>query len=892
MPKIRSTQRTVQVSTPRLTPPSTAGFGASGRATQQLGNEISKFAGVFDAFAKAEEKNQAANLQSDFYQLQIDSDKQLADFGNEHKGDGNSYFQGAGSIFDNNGQKFVDKYSGNSKLQTRAKTMVQGAKVQYQRKAIAKGQQIQHDRAIIKSTEISASIRGGMLTPENLKEGGIGIVREASDKYFKIVDGLPLSETAKMAAKQNFVKRSAKDVEQFADTGALMKWRDEIGKKLEKEGGQKETSNLTPDEVKRLEQETGLKKGSGEHLEDRGWPVEHNDPRAKKYRKIEGEILSSKVTTKISVNLPKNNVGKALHEASTKHNLDPGLVGQIAKIESNYNPNAKNPRSSARGLGQFINSTARRYGLKNDGTDSVEAQATALAAYTRDNISGFKAKVGRDPSPGEVYLAHFAGLGRAIAIGRAPANARISSILSQKAINANKSILQGKTVGQVRAWAARKMGSVKPVVATEPQSLDMQIAGAINWKNVEKRHEAEVTQQVVQQVKGKPAVEQELMRDTLHDLQEKSPQNKEVAIRLKAVEDYQKKQTKGLKNDPLKFADDEGVVDVPSLIGQKDIMKSIGERVDLAHKVSDIYQTEPRYLRQEEKAFISKHVNELPANEKLEFLALLDKGAKGKTSKILSELNDVDPNLAHVGGLMLSGRNEAATLAMQGMDIMADKSLKAVTESIKTSDVTAAFNEVIGNAFGPDTIKAAGPFIGTAKAIAATLMVQGGKTSQEAIEEGLRMATGQKEIDGEQYGGVIEFNDQKILIHPDHKADDVLNLFDLLTSGSTESQAGRGVIKRSLFSDPRGAFDFFLRKDGINPTSPVTHRPVTAEDMHDAQFVSVGPGKVLILIDGVPLKDTRSAQNLGNGMQAYTQDYVLDLSQNLGELVDLIDLER
>ena len=65
-------------------------------------------------------------------------------------------------------------------------------------------------------------------------------------------------------------------------------------------------------------------------------------------------------------------------------------------------------------------------------------------------------------------------------------------------------------------------------------------------------------------------------------------------------------------------------------------------------------------------------------------------------------------------------------LAMQGMEIMKDKSLKDITERVKGADVSAAYSNYFGNTFGPDSLKAAGPFLSTAKSIATTAkMVQG-----------------------------------------------------------------------------------------------------------------------------------------------------------------------
>jgi hypothetical protein len=57
------------------------------------------------------------------------------------------------------------------------------------------------------------------------------------------------------------------------------------------------------------------------------------------------------------------------HEA--KYGLPKGYLKRTAQIESAMNPNAKNPRSSAGGLFQFINATAKDYGLTNRDRKSV-----------------------------------------------------------------------------------------------------------------------------------------------------------------------------------------------------------------------------------------------------------------------------------------------------------------------------------------------------------------------------------------------------------------------------------------------------------------------------------------------------------------------------------------
>lgn len=89
---------------------------------------------------------------------------------------------------------------------------------------------------------------------------------------------------------------------------------------------------------------------------------------------------------------------------------DPYLY-RLAQVESNLNPNARNPNSSAKGLFQFVDATADAYGV----TDpfNVDQQVDAVNRFTEDNRGSLKRALGRDPSPGELYLAHQQGAGGA-----------------------------------------------------------------------------------------------------------------------------------------------------------------------------------------------------------------------------------------------------------------------------------------------------------------------------------------------------------------------------------------------------------------------------------------------------------------------------------------------
>lgn len=78
------------------------------------------------------------------------------------------------------------------------------------------------------------------------------------------------------------------------------------------------------------------------------------------------------------------------------------------------------------------------------------------AAYAADN-GQVLSKAGFDPTPGNSYLAHFAGPQGAVKVLSADPNAPVASILGEAAVKANP-FLQGMTAADLQAWASRKMG--------------------------------------------------------------------------------------------------------------------------------------------------------------------------------------------------------------------------------------------------------------------------------------------------------------------------------------------------------------------------------------------------------------------------------------------------
>lgn len=145
-------------------------------------------------------------------------------------------------------------------------------------------------------------------------------------------------------------------------------------------------------------------------------------------------------------------------------------VSRIIGYESGNDPNIKNKKSTAEGLGQFIDSTwfhmVRKY-RPDIAKGKTDAQLKALkrdpalsremtTRYVEENAALLK-KHGFPVNIRNLYVMHFLGSGEGPKLLRADPNQPVSSFISAQSINANKTVLSGKTAQQVLDWAARAM---------------------------------------------------------------------------------------------------------------------------------------------------------------------------------------------------------------------------------------------------------------------------------------------------------------------------------------------------------------------------------------------------------------------------------------------------
>jgi hypothetical protein len=209
-------------------------------------------------------------------------------------------------------------------------------------------------------------------------------------------------------------------------------------------------------------------------------------------------------------------VAGAIRQASQATGTSFSYLLATAQVESGLNPQAGASTSSARGLFQFVEQTwlgtmkqsgaelgygryaaaitrtaSGHYEVKDPAMRSQilklrndpAANAVMAGAFTRTNAAYLTEKLGRAPTEGELYIAHFLGAGgaaRLISLGASNPNAKATEFFGHAA-QANPSIFYDRKTG-----AARSVAAVRDVLTARydvARSRPVEPAGAAQAAN-------------------------------------------------------------------------------------------------------------------------------------------------------------------------------------------------------------------------------------------------------------------------------------------------------------------------------------------------------------------------------------------------------------------------
>lgn len=245
------------------------------------------------------------------------------------------------------------------------------------------------------------------------------------------------------------IGRIANRFKQDRENEAILKY-------LESQGGQKkEGTSLAGLDADYGKTETVPRTGKveGKPLAPIGVQVAENEADA---QRLEADMAAGQgAFARPQVQQPQQQGTDFARLFSTKENefgLPPGYLAKTAQVESGMNPNARNPNSSATGLFQFVRSTGQQYGLQNP-LDPV-ASTDAAARLAADNKRILTQTLGREPTAGELYLAHQQGAGGAAKL-LANADAPAEAVVGPEAFRLNGG-QPGMTAGQFASkWTSK-----------------------------------------------------------------------------------------------------------------------------------------------------------------------------------------------------------------------------------------------------------------------------------------------------------------------------------------------------------------------------------------------------------------------------------------------------
>lgn len=105
-------------------------------------------------------------------------------------------------------------------------------------------------------------------------------------------------------------------------------------------------------------------------------------------------------------------------------------------------------------------------------------QKRAFDLMTRDNTELLSRDLGRDPTPADLYLAHFFGPGEAIAAATADPGAAIEDVLSEETLRQTPNLTNLKTVGALGERLQQMLGGTGKAAQAAPVGLDPKSTGA------------------------------------------------------------------------------------------------------------------------------------------------------------------------------------------------------------------------------------------------------------------------------------------------------------------------------------------------------------------------------------------------------------------------------
>ncbi|ACL60587.1 phage tail length tape measure family protein [Methylobacterium nodulans] len=203
-------------------------------------------------------------------------------------------------------------------------------------------------------------------------------------------------------------------------------------------------------------------------------------------------------------------IRKEAEEVAKRTAVSQDFIAAMVNAESRGDRFAKNPRSSATGLGQFIDETWERLFRKTfperaAGMDREQILArrtdredslALIRVYAEENRRALE-RANLPTTNRNQYLAWFAGADRAIRLLNADPTEPAAAYFGRKALAANPTVIPGRSVGQLLDWADRTINQNAPNIRATQRAADV-LRSQVTLQ--EQTAEAEARRQKVQEL--------------------------------------------------------------------------------------------------------------------------------------------------------------------------------------------------------------------------------------------------------------------------------------------------------------------------------------------------------------------------------------------------------
>ena len=217
---------------------------------------------------------------------------------------------------------------------------------------------------------------------------------------------------------------------------------------------------------------------------------------------------------------------------------------------------------------------------------------------------------------------------------------------------------------------------------------------------------------------------------------------------------------------------------------------ALSERALQAQQVADYYGLpQPKMLFADETRQLALVLERAEGAAKLNILGTLSSFDQA-SGQVLTDLADYNPNLALVGALVNAGATEAAKDAVAGLDRL-DAGEKPI--EFTPLNIDAVYSDLFERAVTQP--RQAQAIKGVAKAIyierASRLGVD--QFDPDLYEKALQLASGQRVINGIEYGGIQEVRGVKTFINPNLDAGSYERMLNELTPEALSSVTGLDI---------------------------------------------------------------------------------------------------